>query len=413
MEEDIFFSTGLDGLDALLGGGLRPGSLTYLAGRPGMGCSCLLRQMQIFGDELVTVDAEASLPPGKLWHFPDLGGAAAQLRALGEAARAPVVCGAKLLRFLEFRKDKRPTLEDFVQSCGKAAADAADVILLLYRDAYYHDVTHEKGDDTAELFVVKNAFGPTGAVKLHWSREPEWAPLLFWQEWEDEGKTYVMSDLHGRCDLYRQMLKTIGFSERDELYILGDAIDRGEDGIDLLLDLMERPNVHLLLGDHEDMARTILWEYTFAQDGEYLKSAAFTEKTKRWMEDGGEATLSAFQRLDWWEQERIVVYLYSLPYRKELTLNGLTYHLSHTLPDKPPVMEDAPKRDFLWGELDYRICCGTGKTFITGHTPTHLIDPAYRGRIWRGNGHVAIDCAAVCGGALGCICLETQEEYYE
>lgn len=402
-------STGLDGLDVLLGGGLRPGSLTYLAGRPGMGCSCLLRQMQTFGDDLVTVDAEARLPEKCLWHFPNLGGTAAQLRALGEAAHAPVVCGTKLLRFLECREDKRPTLEDFVQSCGKAAADAADVILLLYRDAYYHDVIGKKGDDSAELLVVKNAFGPTGTVSLHWAREPEWAPLLFW---EDRGKTYVMSDLHGRYDLYRGMLRKIDFSAADELYILGDAIDRGADGIDLLLDLMERPNAHLLMGDHEDMARTILWEYAFAQDREYLNSAAFTEKTKRWMEDGGEATFAAFQKLDWWEQERIVVYLYSLPYRKELTVNGLTYYLSHTLPDEPPVTEDAPKRDFLWGEPDYRLCYGTGKTFITGHTPTHLIDPSYHGQIWRGNGHIAVDCAAVYGGALGCLCLETEEEFY-
>ena len=62
MENNNVFSTGLDGLDTLLGGGLRPGSLTYLAGQPGMGCSCLLRQMQTFGDDLVTVDAEVRLP---------------------------------------------------------------------------------------------------------------------------------------------------------------------------------------------------------------------------------------------------------------------------------------------------------------------------------------------------------------
>ena len=51
-------------------------------------------------------------------------------------------------------------------------------------------------------------------------------------------------------------------------------------------------------------------------------------------------------------------------------------------------------------------------TFVTGHTPTGLIDPAYEGRIWQGNGHIAVDCGAAFGGRLGCLCLDTMEEYY-
>ena len=40
------------------------------------------------------------------------------------------------------------------------------------------------------------------------------------------------------------------------------------------------------------------------------------------------------------------------------------------------------------------------------------IDPACAGKIIRKNNHIAIDCGAVFGGALGCICLETLEEFY-
>ena len=52
--------------------------------------------------------------------------------------------------------------------------------------------------------------------------------------------TYVMSDLHGRYDKYVQMLEKIGFGDGDTLYILGDVIDRGPDGIRILLDMMGR-----------------------------------------------------------------------------------------------------------------------------------------------------------------------------
>ena len=69
--------------------------------------------------------------------------------------------------------------------------------------------------------------------------------------------TYVMSDLHGCYDKYRQMLEQIGFGDDDTLYILGDVIDRGEGGIDILLDMMEhgtggvhlRPQAHLRSGE--------------------------------------------------------------------------------------------------------------------------------------------------------------------
>ena len=68
---------------------------------------------------------------------------------------------------------------------------------------------------------------------------------------------YVMSDMHGLYDRYLKMLELIRFSEEDELYILGDMIDRGPDGIPILLDMMEhgtggvhlRPQAHLRNGE--------------------------------------------------------------------------------------------------------------------------------------------------------------------
>ena len=45
-------------------------------------------------------------------------------------------------------------------------------------------------------------------------------------------------------------------------------------------------------------------------------------------------------------------------------------------------------------------------------TLTGLIDSRYAGRIYRQNRHIALDCGAVFGHALGCICLDTGEEFY-
>ena len=60
-----------------------------------------------------------------------------------------------------------------------------------------------------------------------------------------------MSDIHGCFDKYQAMLREIGFSSRDTLYVLGDVIDRGPDGIKILQDMNRRPNVVPILGTHE------------------------------------------------------------------------------------------------------------------------------------------------------------------
>ncbi|MGM9613298.1 MAG: metallophosphoesterase, partial [Butyricicoccus sp.] len=62
---------------------------------------------------------------------------------------------------------------------------------------------------------------------------------------------YCMSDIHGEIDRYHEMLNRIQFSEKDLLYIIGDVIDRGPGGIDIIKELMNTPNIILLLGNHE------------------------------------------------------------------------------------------------------------------------------------------------------------------
>ena len=49
---------------------------------------------------------------------------------------------------------------------------------------------------------------------------------------------------------------------------------------------------------------------------------------------------------------------------------------------------------------------------ITGHVPTRNIEGAKPDRIYQNGGHIAIDCGAAIGGKLGCLCLNTMEEFY-
>ena len=223
--------------------------------------------------------------------------------------------------------------------------------------------------------------------------------------------TYAMSDLHGRYDKYAQMLEKISFGEGDTLYILGDVIDRGPDGIRILLDMMGRKNVIPIIGNHESLALSSL---KHIRDGVPERVLLPTKAYRLWMLSDGEVTATAFLALPKETQTSLVEYIERFSVYEEITVDGRRFHLSHTLPDYRPGLDihDVTLQEFIWGEPDYETAYAPDMLFVTGHTPTHVIAPAYKGRIWRGNNHIVIDCAAAFGGRLGCICLETMKEFY-
>ena len=224
--------------------------------------------------------------------------------------------------------------------------------------------------------------------------------------------TYVMSDLHGMCDKYVTMLDSVGgIKDDDKVYILGDTIDRGPDGDVILLSMMSDPRIIPIIGNHESLALPIL---KAIGGGKTFKEIEQTRAYQVWASMGGEVTALGFRSHNFEAQQRIIDYIESFRIYEELFIGNQKYHLSHTLPEYDPKrsIHDVTFHEFVWGEPDYDVCYDPGITFITGHTPTTLIDPASSDSVWRGNGHIAIDCGAAFGGKLACICLETMEEYY-
>lgn len=73
------------------------------------------------------------------------------------------------------------------------------------------------------------------------------------------GSLYVVSDVHGHRDDFLRGLDRLGFGADDELWILGDLLDRGPDGFGVVEAVMrlqrEAPGrVHVLMGNHEILA---------------------------------------------------------------------------------------------------------------------------------------------------------------
>ncbi len=224
--------------------------------------------------------------------------------------------------------------------------------------------------------------------------------------------TYAVSDVHGCYDKYLKMLETIGFSDDDVLYVLGDVIDRGDGGIDILFDMMKRKNVIPLKGNHEFLAVKLL--KTLGEKYESESQDHIIEGFKLWFSDGGRETFERFILLDEETQKKLLFYMGTFDYYAETDAGGNSFFLSHTLPawQRRKPISGYPIMDFIVGEPSYDKEYIKGTYTVTGHTPTGYIDPDSDGKVWRGNGHIAIDCGAVFGGNLACLCLDTLEVTY-
>ena len=223
---------------------------------------------------------------------------------------------------------------------------------------------------------------------------------------------YMVSDIHGCYDKYIMLLERLNMSEKDSLYVLGDTVDRGSGGIRILLDLAHRKNVFSYRGNHDHCALTLLRNFGIPNDG--YGADVLMEAFRLWLSDGGHTTYEEFLSVDRPKQHVALNYLNSMPLFEEMTINGQKYFLAHTVPEKEKMLQMDKCRlfDFIMGEPEYEQTYFKDTIIVSGHTPTGFIDPEYTGRIWKGNNHIAIDCGAVFGNPLGCICLDTMEEIY-
>ena len=227
---------------------------------------------------------------------------------------------------------------------------------------------------------------------------------------------YVISDIHGHFDSFMELLKRIQFSDNDELYILGDVIDRGPNPIITLNYALSKPNIHLIRGNHEQM---MLDSFAFFED-----ELCPTNMMKNWISNGGYTTFTQFSELLLQEKIELLTKISKLPYYI-IKNNNILIHAGIScnennidfITDKFTIMNFMDKLDtddLLWDRdmvhTNFQI---KGYHIYCGHNPIPHIFKNIDG-IYKTKGYTLIDCGVYFyNGKLACYCIDTDEVIYE
>lgn len=236
---------------------------------------------------------------------------------------------------------------------------------------------------------------------------------------------YVMSDIHGDMDKFKEMLQLIRLHRWDRLYILGDVIDRGKDGIELLKYIMQKKNIILLKGNHErDMCNAVLQNTSELSD-EVL------DFFELWFDNGGEVTYQALLNESEENAYKIVRFANDLKTHAFVKVRGTDYLLVHAgvfwnpnIPVEKNISLNE-KTEFIYEIRDGYLNQTLDLPFIivSGHTPVDCLHDHMTltsGEIIRSLWHniifrkdkILIDCGCGNGNTLGCLRLEDMKEFY-
>lgn len=232
---------------------------------------------------------------------------------------------------------------------------------------------------------------------------------------------YVTSDLHGLplADLKR-LLNMVNFNDDDWLFILGDVIDRQNDGgIEILKWLLEQPNAQLILGNHEAMLLScdfVFEEITDESIGNFTQEKM--EFLMNYTQNGGDVTLKTLRSLIQTEPDTladILDYLREAPVYETVNVGNKDFLLVHSGLDnfdKNKKLSDYTVDELIWAWPEITDEYFDDIITVFGHTPTMSYDHANKGKILKTKTWIDIDVGVPYGNSPVLLRLDDIKEFY-
>lgn len=232
---------------------------------------------------------------------------------------------------------------------------------------------------------------------------------------------FATSDIHGYpLESFQCLLEKAGFSASDQLYVIGDVIDRnGDGGVAMLRWMMRQENVMLIKGNHEVMM--LECEFALKEDVDLTNLRKVTLEQEhsllRWHRNGCLATLDSLLKLkknDPEELIRILDYVRSAPLYMETAVPMKRFVLVHGglncfEPEKG--LEEYGTEDLVWTRPGIEDRYWDDRLVILGHTPTRYFG-AEKGKMLVTDTWVDIDTGAAGGGSPMILRLDDMCPFY-
>lgn len=223
---------------------------------------------------------------------------------------------------------------------------------------------------------------------------------------------YFVSDIHGEYDLFIKLIQKIKLSQNDEMYILGDIIDKGKNSIALAKLIASMPNLHCIIGNHE---YSFLKYYHSLIEGENVDFDSVLSQLKEYFQ--GDGHLLDWELVDWLDalpsyiegEDFICVHaglpvdsLGETPPLDKVSIEQLV----HDRRFKDPTLIHKNPKCIFFGHTQTNCICGENKILgyrRKGRTPNGTLSDYYK---------IHLDTGAWSNGVLGCFCADTCKAIY-
>ena len=215
--------------------------------------------------------------------------------------------------------------------------------------------------------------------------------------------TYVISDINGNYQKFKELMDNVLINDSDTLYILGDTVDFGDEPMELIEDISMRSNVYAVAGARDYLATRMLYGFDKMLKGGGTPDATYISEMTEWVSNGGQTTLDGFRALDAEAREGVLDYLTEMTLYEETVIKGKTYILmSRGIAnyDADTDLEDYEPEDFFADDAEAPQM--EDATVVVGGEVTKS------GKIERDGNVIRINC----GAKLACLCLENGKEFY-
>lgn len=217
---------------------------------------------------------------------------------------------------------------------------------------------------------------------------------------------YFISDIHGEYDLLVRLLEKIRFSVSDNLFVLGDMIDKGNDSVRVLKELYSMQNVLCILGNHEydflKYYRSLMMNATSDFD-------LILKKLQEYFPYDSE--ILTWELLDWMDDLK--------PFVNTDEYLGVHAGVPLELDGRIKPLENASIEQLVYDRnfKNINTFVNDKRTVLYGHTPTSYINEI--GKIIQyprengiGYSRIHIDTGVYLTGILGCYCFDTDRCFY-